>query len=142
LQTGATSTSHQASPLAAAAAAAPPASRYKYKYPEAYPTPPGEDDEKWNKIFTAADSRLYNRHGKSAVESKKYRTSGETYKLALQMLAEKNAKEAAIAAGGMLTPFAYSFPFSERPGRHNASLRGEYSLLFANPTFSPFNQEN
>ena len=103
LQTGAASTSQQGL-ATATTAAAPPAPRYKYKYPEAYPTPPGEDDERWNKIFTAADSRLYNRHGKSAVESKKYRTSGETYRLALQMLKEKNDKEAAIAAGGIFSP--------------------------------------
>jgi COMPASS component SPP1 len=81
--------------------AASPAKRYKYKYPEAYPTPPGEDDETWNKLFTAADSRLYNRHGKSATESKKYRASGETYQLALRMLQER--KEKAAGGGGMLS---------------------------------------
>jgi COMPASS component SPP1 len=54
-------------------------------------------------LFTAADSRLYNRHGKSATESKKYRTSGETYQLALRMLQEKKDK----AAGSMFSPFLH-----------------------------------
>jgi COMPASS component SPP1 len=81
--------------------------RYKYKYPEAYPTPPGEEDEVWNKLFTAADSRLYNKHGKSAIESKKYRASGATYQLALQMLQEKKDKAASatLAGGGKSSLF-------------------------------------
>ncbi|PQE24422.1 hypothetical protein CJF30_00009920 [Rutstroemia sp. NJR-2017a BBW] len=80
---------------------------FKYKYPEAAPTPPGEDDEKWNKIFTAADSRLYNKHHKNANESRKYRLSGETRVLALKILAERNeqaAKAAADAAAGIVAP--------------------------------------
>jgi COMPASS component SPP1 len=65
---------------------------YKYKYPEAAPTPDGEDDDEWNKVYTAADSRFYNKHGKSSQASKKYRLSGETYELAVTMLAEKKEK--------------------------------------------------
>jgi COMPASS component SPP1 len=68
---------------------------FKYKYPEASPTPAGEDDTNWNKIYTAADSRMYNKHGKDANNSRKFRLSGETRKLALTMLEEKKAKEAA-----------------------------------------------
>ncbi|TVY56256.1 Set1 complex component spp1, partial [Lachnellula suecica] len=65
---------------------------YKYKYPEAAPTPDGEDDDEWNKVYTAADSRFYNKHAKSATASKKYRLSGETYELAVTMMAEKKQK--------------------------------------------------
>ena len=38
---------------------------------------------------------MYNKHGKDATNSKKYRVSGETRILALRMLEEKKAKEAA-----------------------------------------------
>lgn len=65
---------------------------FKYKYPEAAPTPAGEDDAEWNKVYTAADSRFYNRNGKSAERSRKFRQSGETYELALVMMAEKKEK--------------------------------------------------
>ncbi|RAL66020.1 hypothetical protein DID88_005681 [Monilinia fructigena] len=71
---------------------------YRYKYPEAAPTPPGVDDERWNKIYVAADSRFYNRAKKNASESRKIRLTGETYKLALRILEERNAKEAEAAA--------------------------------------------
>ncbi|QSZ36581.1 hypothetical protein DSL72_006461 [Monilinia vaccinii-corymbosi] len=71
---------------------------YRYKYPEAAPTPPGVDDERWNKIYVAADSRFYNRAKKNATESRKIRLTGETYKLALRILEERNAKEAEAAA--------------------------------------------
>lgn len=72
---------------------------FKYKYPQAKPTPPGEDDVVWNKIYTAADSRKYNHHHKSANESRKYRESGETRILALEMLAQKRKEhDAAVAA--------------------------------------------
>lgn len=67
-------------------------SGYKYKYPEAAPTPDGEDDDEWNKVYTAADSRFYNKHGKSSQASKKYRLSRETYDLAVTMMAEKKQK--------------------------------------------------
>ncbi|KAI1002855.1 hypothetical protein K3495_g5346 [Podosphaera aphanis] len=65
---------------------------FKYKYPEAKPTPPNEDDTVWNRTFTAADSRLYNKHGKNATNSKKFRLSGETRILALSVLAENKRK--------------------------------------------------
>lgn len=68
---------------------------FRFKYPEAAPTPPGEDDAYWNKVYTAADSRMYNKHGKDANNSRKYRQNGETRTLAFQMMAEKKAKEAA-----------------------------------------------
>lgn len=77
---------------------------FKWKYPEAAPTPAGEDDGQWNKIYTAADSRKYNHHGKSSSESKKFRGTGETYTLAMKMLVDNKEKYAtavrmAIAAG-------------------------------------------
>lgn len=65
---------------------------FKYKYPEAAPTPPGEDDAEWNKVYTAADSRFYNRNGKSAEKSRKFRQTGETRELAIVMMAEKKEK--------------------------------------------------
>jgi COMPASS component SPP1 len=70
---------------------------FKYKYPEAKPTPPGVDDAEWNKIFTAADSRFYNKAHKNANASKVKRGTGETRALALQMLQEKREKAAASA---------------------------------------------
>ncbi|KAH7336233.1 hypothetical protein BKA65DRAFT_403055 [Rhexocercosporidium sp. MPI-PUGE-AT-0058] len=77
---------------------------FKYKYPQAKPTPEGEDDTVWNRIYTAADSRMYNKHHKSANESRKYRESGETRTLALRMLVENKEKHykavAAALAGG------------------------------------------
>ncbi|KAH8654534.1 hypothetical protein BGZ60DRAFT_418706 [Tricladium varicosporioides] len=69
---------------------------FKYKYPEAAPTPPGYDDAEWNKVYTAADSRFYNRNGKNSDKSRKFRQSGETYELALVMMKEKMEK---IASG-------------------------------------------
>ncbi|KAE9380042.1 hypothetical protein N431DRAFT_448859 [Stipitochalara longipes BDJ] len=72
---------------------------FKYKYPQAAPTPDGEDDIVWNKVYTAADSRMYNKHHKNANESRKYRESGETRVLALKMHAENKEKYAqAVAA--------------------------------------------
>lgn len=68
--------------------------KFKYKYPQARPTPEGVDDSEWNKLFTAADSRFYNKANKNAVTSKAKRESGETYGLALQMLQEKREKAA------------------------------------------------
>lgn len=57
------------------------------------------DDTEWNKIYTAADSRNYNKHNKSANESKKYRERGDTYELALKMLEEKREKANKAASG-------------------------------------------
>lgn len=48
---------------------------------------------------------MYNKHGKSANESRKYRQNGETYELALRMLQEKKEKLAAQATGGMFSLF-------------------------------------
>lgn len=98
---------------APASAFAPAVQHYKYKYPQAYPTPSGEDDETWNKLYTAADSRMYNKHGKTAVESKKKRISGETYQLALKMLQERKDKAALVASGEFrLSPvLATAYPF-------------------------------
>ncbi|ESZ94798.1 hypothetical protein SBOR_4817 [Sclerotinia borealis F-4128] len=71
---------------------------YRYKYPEAAPTPPGVDDDRWNKIYVAADSRFYNRAKKNAAESRKIRLTGETYQLALRILKERDEKEAEAVA--------------------------------------------
>ncbi len=67
---------------------------FKYKYPEAEPTPEGEDDVLWNRIYVAADSRRYNHFNKNFAESKKYRLSGETRTLALTMLRDNKSKYA------------------------------------------------
>jgi COMPASS component SPP1 len=75
---------------------------FKYKYSQASPTPPGVDDTDWNKIYTAADSRMYNKHGKNANNSKKFRESGETRVLALSMLKEKMEKLKKEKEGGTL----------------------------------------
>lgn len=64
---------------------------FKYKYPQARPAPPGVDPVTWNKIYNAADSRIYNKANKSAVASKAKRETGETRQLALQVLEEKTA---------------------------------------------------
>ncbi|RDL41060.1 uncharacterized protein BP5553_01039 [Venustampulla echinocandica] len=74
---------------------------FKYKYPEAAPTPPGEDDIEWNRTYTAADSRFYNKNGKSAQQSRKFRQSGETYQLALQMMEAKKMKSDTTTTGGL-----------------------------------------
>lgn len=68
------------------------ASTFKYKYPEAKPTPPGEDDVVWNRTYTAADSRMYNKNGKDHNNSRKIRASGETYTLSLQIHWENKQK--------------------------------------------------
>jgi COMPASS component SPP1 len=117
--------SSSAAPVTQAVQSIASTQRYKYKYPEAYPTPDGEDDEVWNKLFTAADSRLYNKHGKNANESKKYRASGATRELALKMLQEKKEKLATETAGGMFSlsstqPMDYLFaplPLSKAIGK-------------------------
>lgn len=43
-------------------------------------------------MYTAADSRFYNRNGKSAEKSRKFRQTRETYELAIIMMAEKKEK--------------------------------------------------
>jgi COMPASS component SPP1 len=82
--------------LASAVAVSNNAPGFKYKYPEARPTPEGVDDAEWNKLFTAADSRFYNKAHKNANASKVKRSTGETYTLALQMLQEKRDKATAL----------------------------------------------
>ncbi|KUJ23357.1 uncharacterized protein LY89DRAFT_606181 [Mollisia scopiformis] len=67
---------------------------FKYKYPEAAPTPDGEDDVVWNKTYTAADSRMYNKNGKDANQSRKFRLSKETYTLSLKVHLENKQKYA------------------------------------------------
>jgi COMPASS component SPP1 len=81
---------------------------FRYKYPQAAPTPPNEDDVVWNKVYTAADSRMYNKHHKNANESRKYRESGETRTLALRMLASNREKHAQAVAAAK----AAGVPFS------------------------------
>lgn len=68
--------------------------RYKYKYPEAYPTPPGWDDEVWNKAYTAADSRIYNHAKKNHQVSKQKRQEGVTREEALRWELERPEREA------------------------------------------------
>lgn len=87
---------------------------FKYKYPQASPTPPGVDDIEWNKLFTAADSRFYNKAHKSAVASKAKRESGETYTLALQMLQEKREK-ASSAPKAKIPPTKKPQPLKDGP---------------------------
>jgi COMPASS component SPP1 len=81
---------------------------FKFKYPEASPTPPGEDDIVWNKVYTAADSRMYNKNGKDAKNSRKFRISGETRSLAISMLKDNKMKykqkKAAEASGATSKP--------------------------------------
>lgn len=86
---------------------------FKYKYPQARPTPPDVSDIDWNKIFNAADSRFYNKAHKSAIASKAKRESGETYTLALQMLQEKRDK--ASSTGNNSTIGGLNPPTSTHP---------------------------
>lgn len=72
--------------------------RFKYKYPEAYPTPPGWDDETWNKAYTAADSRIYNHAKKNHQVSKQKRGEGVTRIEALQWEADRGKREAKKAS--------------------------------------------
>ncbi|KAF8864628.1 hypothetical protein BDZ45DRAFT_669394 [Acephala macrosclerotiorum] len=77
---------------------------FKYKYPEAKPTPEGEDDQVWNKTYTAADSRMYNKNGKDANQSRKFRLSGETYKLTLRIHLENKQKYASKQVNPLAPP--------------------------------------
>ncbi|POS88382.1 hypothetical protein EPUL_000126 [Erysiphe pulchra] len=97
---------------------------FKFKYPEAKPTPPDEDDAVWNRTFNAADSRLYNKNGKNAAISKKFRSSGETYALALQVLAENKRKYFAGIA------------------QNKSSLRSSESPLLSNTNPVPQNSKS
>ena len=108
---------------------------FRYKYPQAKPTPPGVDDTEWNKLFTAADSRFYNKHGKNAKESEKYRIRGETYELALRMLEEKREKNKLIAAG-VLPAKARKIPALKK-GESSTTLKRESSTASrdATPSF-------
>src|ERR1700710_324347 len=99
-----------ASSQSAAADAPPPSSpstklyddtNFKYKYPQARPAPEGIDPVDWNKIYNAADSRIYNKANKSATASKAKREAGETRILALEILKEKHAKLASPGASNM-----------------------------------------
>lgn len=93
---------------------------FKYKYPEAAPTPAGEDDTEWNKVYTAADSRFYNRNGKSADKSRKFRQSGETYELAVIMMAERKEK---MKSGGSTSKPARP----KAPPKKPAAVKQEHS---------------
>ncbi|CAD6444447.1 22507518-6eea-42ef-86ce-b6e344c48e92 [Sclerotinia trifoliorum] len=95
---------------------------YRYKYPEAKPTPPGVDDDRWNKIYVAADSRFYNRAKKNASESRKIRLTGETYQLALRILKERDEKEAEAAAdlAAGIVPTPKRIPKPKPPPRPKA----------------------
>ena len=68
--------------------------KFKFKYPQCPPTPEGIEDITWNRAYNAADSRFYNKGGRSAKESLKKRESGETRILALQIIKDNRAKEA------------------------------------------------
>jgi hypothetical protein len=68
--------------------------QYKYKYKEAAPKPDGVDEKEWDLTYTAADSRIYNRHDKKHKKSAAARVTGETYTLALKILAERRGKAA------------------------------------------------
>jgi len=68
--------------------------QYKYKYKEATPKPDGVDEKEWDLTYTAADSRIYNRNDKKHKKSAAARATGETYELALKILAERRAKAA------------------------------------------------
>lgn len=90
-------TGSQSAAADAPARSSPPTTVYddtnfKYKYPQARPAPEGIDPIDWNKIYNAADSRIYNKANKSATASKARREAGETRKLALEILTEKHAK--------------------------------------------------
>jgi COMPASS component SPP1 len=105
---------------------------FRYKYPQAAPTPPNEDDVVWNKVYTAADSRMYNKHHKNANESRKYRESGETRILALRMLASNKEKhaQAVAAAKAVGVPFAHSTSKTSTPAmapKKEATIKKETS---------------
>lgn len=53
---------------------------------------------------------MYNKHGKSAANSRTKRQSGETRQLALQMLQIKKDNAAALAAGGLFSLFLHTYP--------------------------------
>lgn len=77
-------------------------SKFKYKYSEASQDggcPDGVSEEEWNKIYTAADSRIYNKHGKNANASRIRRQTGETRELALAMLLDRNNAAAGVTTG-------------------------------------------
>ena len=57
-------------------------------FKDAGPCPPGTDRTLWDKIYNAADSRIYRRTRKDASKSAAARASGETRRLALKMLAQ------------------------------------------------------
>ncbi|PBP20717.1 PHD transcription factor [Diplocarpon rosae] len=97
---------------------------FKYKYPQAKPTPEGEDDAVWNRIYTAADSRMYNKHHKSANESRKYRESGETRTLSLRMLVENKAKHARAVAAALAGGQTYLPKAAPKP--KNTTAKYEY----------------
>ncbi|KAH8597930.1 hypothetical protein B0O99DRAFT_540053 [Bisporella sp. PMI_857] len=105
---------------------------FRYKYPQAKPTPEGVDDTEWNKIFTAADSRFYNKHGKNAKESEKYRIRGETYQLALRMLDEKREKNR-LAEAGLLPVKTKKAPAPRKP-ESSATIKKEYSTASRDAT--------
>ncbi|KAL2069027.1 hypothetical protein VTL71DRAFT_15365 [Oculimacula yallundae] len=109
---------------------------FKYKYPQAKPTPDGEDDTVWNRIYTAADSRMYNKHHKSANESRKYRDTGETRTLALRMLVENKEKHykavaAALAGGHSYMPKAAQKARSPAARSESVSIKKERSEEFS-----------
>jgi len=94
---------------------------FRYMYPQAAPTPINEDDVVWNKIYTAANSRMYNKHHKNANEARKYREAGETRVLALRMLASNKVKhDLAVAAAKLAgVPFSSSTSKTSEPTRKN-----------------------
>jgi len=94
-----------------------------FKYPEAFPTPPAVNDTAWNKIYTAANARMYYNSGKSVAIAKANRTSGETYQLALSMLAKKQAK----------IPDQKKPSSGSKNDAHQASIRSGHSYVADRP---------
>ncbi|TAQ85947.1 hypothetical protein B7494_g5713 [Chlorociboria aeruginascens] len=111
---------------------------FKFKYPEARPTPPDEDDYEWNKTYTAADSRFYNKYKKNSNESKRLRQTGETRILAIQMHEEKNKAAAARAAGGIGNPGSKASAAKPKPPvaklQISTNIKNEASASSRDPT--------
>ncbi|KAI9733215.1 MAG: hypothetical protein M1818_007333 [Claussenomyces sp. TS43310] len=67
--------------------------RTVYKHKEADPPPLGVSASEWNRLYSAADSRIYARSHKDSTKSKQARLTGLTRQEALDVLAKKRLED-------------------------------------------------
>lgn len=74
---------------------------FRYGFRSCGPTPASVSDEVWSRVYNTANTRVYFRckEGSKAAYSTRMRESGETRRVALEVLAEHRAREGVLLGG-------------------------------------------